>query len=554
MKKALIKLLSSTLALTLVLAVSGAGNAQMNKVQAEGTRSARTVAITEEAVEEKVGTGIIEALEEKMKEEIPVVQSVKAEAPVAAQKAEAEKVAAPEIKAVAAEEAVIPEAPTAEPTAEWNVSATASDRVAMTFYADAKAEAGQVAVDAQNGVVYISGTGAMEESVYRHFMSTEKYIATIKALFETSLGVTVDPVYDENITDVLELDANIRFYNHETKEEIFVTEDMRMQLNSTDFLAYSPTAIYVNEGITNVSDFAFVCCGDLEEVLLPSTVESIGTQAFQYCGNLRRVVLPEIAEIKAGAFEYCHNLETVELAGDAYYNSKIKNPTDANAAQPDAVWNVSATEADNVSMAFYAEKTSQVELDVQSGVVYINGTGAMEEAVYTNFMSVDKYLTAVRALFKSVRGIDVDFDYDETITDVLELDASIHITDRATGERVYITDDIQESLNPTDFLAYSPTAIYISEGITSVSDFAFACCGDITEVVLPSTVEKVGAQAFAYCNSLKKVVLPKTAEVATDAFVFCDNLEVIELADETSYNNNAAVRTLTAEEVHALVY
>ncbi len=553
MKKTLIKLLSSTLAFTLVLAVSGANNAQMNKMQAEDAQPERATAVVEEVKEETEGTGIIEALEEKMKEEIPVVKSVKTEVPVAA---EAEEAAAPEINAVPAQADALFAEVTEEPVAEWNVSATAFDSVAMTFYADAKAEAGQIAVDAQNGVVRINGKGAMEEAVYRHFMSTEKYIAATKALLEAELGVAVDPEYDPSITDVIELDANIRFYNHENGEEVFVTEDMRMNLNPTDFLAYSPTAIVIEEGITNVSASAFVCCGDLEEVLLPSTIEYVGEQAFQYCGNLRRVLLPETAEIRTGAFEYCHKLETVELASEAYYSSQAAT---ADVKEPTAVWNVSATESDNVTMAFYPN-ASQVDFDVQSGVVRINGTGTMEEAVYTNFMSVEKYLTAVRALFKSVRGIDVDFEYDETITDVLELDANIRITNRATGEAVYITDDIQANMDPTAFLAYSPTAIYISEGITSVSDFAFACCGDIEKVVLPSTVEKVGTNAFSHCDNLRKVVVPKVAEIATDAFNFCDNLEVIELADDTYYADNAAtenntsVRALTAEEIHALVY
>jgi len=331
MKKSFAKLLSSSIAFTLVLALSGSvGSAQVSKVQAEGTLTGRTAAVVEEVKEEPQGAGIIAALEEKMKEEIPVVQFVKAEASAEAEAAlpVAEEVAAPEIKAVAAEEVAAEEVAAEEvaaeeAVAEWDVSATASDKVSMRFYADAKAEAGQVTLDAQTGVVRIEGTGAMEESVYRHFMSTEKYLATVKALFETAYGVEVDLEYDETITDVVELDANIRYYDHATGEQLSVTEDMRMKLNPTDFLAYSPTTIYVGEGITSISDFAFVCCGDLEEVVLPSTVESIGAQAFQYCGNLRRVVLPENAEIGTGAFEYCHNLETVELADEAFYNSGV---------------------------------------------------------------------------------------------------------------------------------------------------------------------------------------------------------------------------------------
>ncbi len=328
MKKSLIKLLSSTIALTLVLASSGAGTAQIDKIKTEDVKADNTVAVVQEVKEEKAEDGIIEALEEKMKEEVPVVEAVKAE-PVAQVKAE--EAAAPEIKVVPAEETAAPEAVKAEPDATWNISASESDNVAMTFYAEPTADAGQVEIDRQSGVVRISGTGAMEENVYRHFMSTEKFLTAMRALYEAEYGVQVDLEYDETITDVLELDANICYYSHETGEELAFTENMYTNLNSADFLEYSPKAIYIDEGITNVSDYAFVCCADLEEIVLPSSIKTIGESAFEYCGNLRRVVMPEGTKIRIGAFSYCHSLETVELASEDFYNGLEAQSEENNA-------------------------------------------------------------------------------------------------------------------------------------------------------------------------------------------------------------------------------
>ena len=570
MKKSLIKLLSSAIALTLVLASSGMGTAQIDKIKTEDVKTDST-AIVQEVKEEKNENSIIAVIEEKMKEEAPVVEIVRTEALASKAEEKAEEIAIPEIKVVPVAEVTDPEIkvdpieeiaePETEPDVAWNISAENSDNVAMKFYAEATADADQIAVDRQSGVVYINGTGAMEENVYRHFMSAEKFVTTMKELFNKEYGVQVNVEYDETITDVLELDRTARYFSVETGEELSVTENMRMNLNPADLLEYSPKAIYVSEGIINISDCAFVFCADLEEIILPSTVKSIGECAFQYCEKITKVLIPENAEIKTGAFAYCHSLTTVQLAGADYYNSGNTAENAESRVAPAATWNISATGSDNVSMLFYAESeadVNQVEVDRQSGVVYINGTGAMEENVYRHFLSIEKFLETTKALFEAEYGVQVDLKYDETITDVLELDGNVRYFSHETREELFVTESMRAKLNPADFVEYSPKKIYVSEGITSISDFAFLCRDGLEEIVLPSTIKTIGESAFQYCKSLKRVVLPEGTEIKMDAFSYCNNLE-IQHADEAYYNEiaaekNAAVRTLTAEEVYALVY
>lgn len=325
MKKTLLKVLSSTIALTLV-ATASVATASVKEIPVQEIK-ARPAAV--ETVKEEVReNSILAAVEAKIKEEKAAeVKEVKA-APVAKLAApvaeEAAEEAAPvkvvkEAAAPVAEEAAAPEVlEEAEPVAEWNISATEFDNVAMAFYADPVA-ADQVDVNKETGVVIISGTGDMEDEVYRHFMSVDKYLEAVKALFEDHYGEEVDLVYDEGIEDVLALDANIRYYSHATGEELGVTEEMRQALTPDAFLEYSPTTIIIEEGITNVSDYAFVCCADVETIVLPSTVETIGENAFEHCDSLTTIVLPEDAKIEAGAFSYCDSLATVQLANADYY-------------------------------------------------------------------------------------------------------------------------------------------------------------------------------------------------------------------------------------------
>lgn len=327
MKKTLLKVLSSTIALTLV-ATAAIGTAPKKEipVQEVNARPAQ-----EETVKENT---ILDLVEEKIQEEktaeVKVVKE--APAPVAVKAAPAEKAAEPE---KAAEEQAVPEvkapeaveeiktaAPEAEENAEpvmvWDVSATEFDDVAMAFYAEPKATE-QVEMDTQTGTVYIRGTGAMEEAVYSHFMSAEKFLATAEALFEEYYGVDVDLVYDETITDVVELDSSAKYINHETGEELFVTDEMRDNLNPADFLEFSPKTVIIEEGITNVSVCAFLFCADLETVILPSTIETIDEGAFEHCDSLASIVIPEDATIEYGAFAYCDSLKDIQLVNADYY-------------------------------------------------------------------------------------------------------------------------------------------------------------------------------------------------------------------------------------------
>lgn len=328
MKKTLLKALSSTLAVALV-ATAALATAPVKGIPAAEIKAPVRAEKVADVREERAET-VLEALERKAVEEkvaevkeaeAPAVEIAKAEPIKAAAPVKAEEVAAPAVRETAApaEEAPAPEVlEEAEPVMVWDISATEEDNVVMAFYAEntedfVAADPVQVDVDKQTGIVTISGEGAMDREIYRYFMTVEKYLTAVKAVFEEHYGEEVDLVYDEDIEDVLKLDATIRYYSHATGEELYVTEEMRQVLNPYAFLEYSPRFIIIEEGITNIANYAFACCADLEAIRLPSTIEYIGENAFTHCNRLEVIEIPEDAAIKAGALSYCYNLSTVRF-------------------------------------------------------------------------------------------------------------------------------------------------------------------------------------------------------------------------------------------------
>lgn len=64
--------------------------------------------------------------------------------------------------------------------------------------------------------------------------------------------------------------------------------------------------------------------------------------------------------------------------------------------------------------------------------------------------------------------------------------------------------------------------------LTEISDYAFAGCVYLQEVIIPSTVTKIGKYAFYNCSNLTKIKIPESLnEIAENAFEGCTSLKVI---------------------------
>lgn len=64
--------------------------------------------------------------------------------------------------------------------------------------------------------------------------------------------------------------------------------------------------------------------------------------------------------------------------------------------------------------------------------------------------------------------------------------------------------------------------VQISEGVTSVSAFAFYKCTNLTRITIPEGVTKIGACAFEECNRLGNVDIPDSVtEIGVRAFLHC---------------------------------
>lgn len=62
-----------------------------------------------------------------------------------------------------------------------------------------------------------------------------------------------------------------------------------------------------------IRPFAFFMCDDIEEIIVPESIDGIGHSAFVSCTGLRKVRLPEWADIYRGEFAGCTKLEDLNI-------------------------------------------------------------------------------------------------------------------------------------------------------------------------------------------------------------------------------------------------
>ena len=99
------------------------------------------------------------------------------------------------------------------------------------------------------------------------------------------------------------------------------------------------------------------------------------------------------------------------------------------------------------------------------------------------------------------------------------------LTITGTGDMYDYGDDSNHA--PWISSAESMTSVIISDGVTSIGEFAFVYCAGLTSVTIPNSVISIGGAAFGMCG-LTSIEIPNSVTSIGDyAFAYCINLETV---------------------------
>ena len=261
---------------------------------------------------------------------------------------------------------------------------------------------------------------------------------------------------------------------------------------------------------------SYICYGmsQLDTIVLPPSVNALGTYAFAYCTNLKSINLPVAQKtIPANFLTGCKSLESIELPAtltnintDAfYYCSNLKSIN-----LPEGLQSIGTD-------AFRYCKLSSIT--IPSTVTSI-GNRAFQDNPTTS-------VTWLPVTCSIGTSNDAPFYKQQNST----------ITSFTFGDQVQtVPSYICYGMSQLDTIVLPPS-------VNSLGTYAFAYCTNLKSINLPATQKTIPQNFLTGCSSLESIELPSTVTtISTDAFYYCTNLKSINLPEGLQTINTEAFR------------
>ena len=359
------------------------------------------------------------------------------------------------------------------------------------------------------------------------------------------------------------------------------------------------TTVIVEDGVTSIANNAFYYYfWNIEKIVLPDTLQSIGAGAFYNCENLEELTIPEgVVSIGERAFCYCDRLTAIRLPGSlrqlgesAFYSCK-------------GLASVSfAGGVEVLSKCAFMECNALRFLEIPEGVSEIGDCAfgscdVLEEVIIPDTVkSIGDYVFSYCRKLKtvtipsSVTFIDAyTFEQCDSLNQVIfQGDAPIlgenlfHNTATTVfypGENATWTEAVMQQYGgEITWLPYGATP-EIASGWSGATEWTLSIdgvlriCGsgnmknydysgvrpwesyirNITAVVVEPGVTSIGECAFMGLTNLQSVTLPETGlkKIGEAAFYGCSALKEIQLPEQLYTVNDYTFKNCTRlESVH----
>ena len=324
--------------------------------------------------------------------------------------------------------------------------------------------------------------------------------------------------------------------------------------------------IKVKEGVTALPNNAFRGANKLENVVLPTTLQTIGAYSFYECTAMKKVTIPDSTEsIGNHAFKNCSAMTEVvmndslkKIGEGAFENCSVL----VNIEVPDTVTSMGSYAFANCKKLTTFNYPKKITL---SGSNIFKNVPVKTIKLKSSVTEIpDKAFEGANLLEKVVLPSGLKKIGSDAFYGCSSL-TSINVPDSVEGIGSYAFTNCEKltSINYPKNLTYSGGYVFkntgiktitVKEGMTVIPDDAFNNANNLEKVVLPSALKTIGSSAFYDCHSLNSITVPDSVErIGSYAFTNCEKLTSINYPKNLTYSGgyvfkNTGIKTITVKD------
>ena len=262
------------------------------------------------------------------------------------------------------------------------------------------------------------------------------------------------------------------FWGCENLEQITIPKSVTSIGSNAFYGCVGLEEVIIPESVTSIGDEAFRECKNLKQITIPESVTSIGSEAFYGCEGLKEVIIPEsVTSIGDAAFRNCWNLKAVILPDSI---TRIEGGTFAGTSIESLTLPKSLTSIENVA---FLDCGNLKNVTVPDSVTSI-GYRAFSECKNLKSVTVPDSVT---------------FIGDEAFWGTPWFENNT--------DEIVIRGKVIMKYNKEDEIS-----ITIPDHITGIYSGAFQC-NNVEDITLPESVTSIDYEAFYYCNTLKSLTI-----------------------------------------------
>ncbi|MCD7887489.1 MAG: leucine-rich repeat protein, partial [Clostridiales bacterium] len=242
------------------------------------------------------------------------------------------------------------------------------------------------------------------------------------------------------------------------------------------------TSVNFSDDVTSIGSYAFYGCTGLSDFTVPDSVTSIGSYAFYGCTGLTNLVIPDsVTSIGSYAFGGCTSLTTAGPIGGGY--------------------NYEFGWADEIPSYAFDGCTGMKSISLPDGMTSICSFAFRDCTNLTELILPDSITTLGYCILDGCTNL-TSINYPSS------LNSCGHTTKYASP-----------------FAGSSIETVSFSDGVTSISTYAFYDCTTLTSITIPDGVTSIGTYAFRGCTALTDVTIPQSVTtMGSGVFQLCTGL------------------------------